>query len=186
MKLTVLDGQPARCTGGCCRNFLLTTDLDANAVDVLRLLRGEVPVVPEYIASDTGKPAMRLFTEGEEIAAMVLPLYGPYHKDASAQARFTCRHFDGANCTNYENRPELCRDHGLYSACGQEGCTFDQRSGILRGFREHWSDREKVGDRDDLHWRKWLRATLEWLREDEPRPRPRRRKVRNLLRKSLQ
>jgi len=40
---------------------------------------------------------------------------------------YTCRHFDGANCTDYENRPRMCSEYPHYgkgNACQYPGCTW--------------------------------------------------------------
>lgn len=39
------------------------------------------------------------------------------------QECYTCKHFDGENCTNYENRPDLCRRYPNSGRCEYAGCT---------------------------------------------------------------
>jgi len=36
---------------------------------------------------------------------------------------YTCQHFDGKNCTNYENRPIMCSSHPNKRKCGYSKCT---------------------------------------------------------------
>jgi len=36
---------------------------------------------------------------------------------------YTCKHFDGENCTDYENRPIMCSSHPYKRACGYKACT---------------------------------------------------------------
>ncbi len=40
---------------------------------------------------------------------------------------YTCRHFDTktGNCGIYEERPQMCRDHGTYYPCATPGCTME-------------------------------------------------------------
>lgn len=38
---------------------------------------------------------------------------------------YTCRHFDGANCTNYDDRPTMCSKYPYGSACENKACTDD-------------------------------------------------------------
>ena len=62
--------------------------------------------------ADTGhEDALRVWN-------MILPLPEPDH--------YTCRHFDSAtnNCTNYERRPSMCRNHGVAYPCKYDGCTL--------------------------------------------------------------
>jgi Fe-S-cluster containining protein len=40
---------------------------------------------------------------------------------------YTCRHFDGTNCTDYENRPKMCSEYPHYGrgeACQYPKCTW--------------------------------------------------------------
>lgn len=47
---------------------------------------------------------------------------------------YTCKHFDMTtrNCTNYENRPTMCRDYPYDRKCDHKGCTYcDERKQII-------------------------------------------------------
>lgn len=100
-----------RCTGECCRSFMISIDPDKTAVEVMQMLREEVP----------GKPG-RTWEQGDIIADMLIPIFGPWPKVPAAQARFTCKNFDGRNCMIYESRPGLCRRHGETTACDYADC----------------------------------------------------------------
>lgn len=168
MKLHVLDETAGRCTGACCRSFPLSFDPLLTGVEVIAALRGaqQRDEHGEPKLGLDGEPLMWNLTEGAAIADMVLPLYGPYPKDAKAQARFTCRHFDGSNCTNYENRPDLCRDHGVISNCHEPNCTFDILVFYRQRLQKYWPLREAMSDPEKTT-RTWLAATVAWIREME-------------------
>ena len=102
-----------RCSGGCCRSFPISIDYQATAVEVLKMLREEVP----------GKPGT-MWDEWDIIADMLIPIFGPWPNIHASQAHFTCRHFDGDNCGIYESRPKLCRRYGVMTRCEYEGCTM--------------------------------------------------------------
>jgi Fe-S-cluster containining protein len=52
---------------------------------------------------------------------------------------FTCKHFDKTNkvCTNYENRPWLCKDFGR--SCNYTGCSFVKNI-------EHKNEQQKIAN----------------------------------------
>lgn len=94
-----------RCTGHCCAVFTLGDP-------------------PEKI---TTKEWAQSAVDGEKIQDMVVPLgdYEPYTSDSGYTRYFyTCRHFDGKNCNNYENRPFMCSDYPYGRKCVQLGCTL--------------------------------------------------------------
>ena len=94
-----------RCTGHCCAVFTLDTS-------------------PEKVAT---KNWARGAVDGEEIQDMVIPLkeYEPYVNElGNTRYFYTCRHFDGENCNNYENRPSMCRSYPDGGNCVQLGCTL--------------------------------------------------------------
>ena len=88
-----------RCTGHCCRFFCLDDPY-------------------EEIQTKEWQDKM---LEGEKIAEMVIPL-GVVGSEAK-QHYYTCKYFDGANCTNYENRPLMCSAYPHGRGCGVKGCT---------------------------------------------------------------
>lgn len=99
------DLEMSRCDGQCCYAFPLWNSS-----------RSFGPGDLEELAATS--------IDGAVIAAMLIPLEGPWPEGASP--RWTCRHFDGAGCTDYENRPKLCRDHGAVHRCDVPGCTLER------------------------------------------------------------
>lgn len=109
-----------RCTGHCCKAFTLPCSMD---VVKLKVEEGTV-------------------TDGAIIADMLIPMYaGPYagmpddirakvDKVAASNRTdepafvYTCRHFDGANCTNYEGRPDMCKAYPYGTRCEYRGCEW--------------------------------------------------------------
>jgi len=85
----------SRCTGHCCARFYLSTEV----LDVL--------TSPE-----------RRGIDGKFILDMVELI-----EFTEAGATCTCRHFDGKNCTVYDQRPQMCRDYPYGKPCTIEGCT---------------------------------------------------------------
>lgn len=56
---------------------------------------------------------------------------------------YTCRHFDKDKriCSNYENRPQLCRNYGR--GCQYQGCNFDKvRDGAIINVEVNLKDNE--------------------------------------------
>ena len=113
-----------RCTGHCCRSFRLDTDrvamvdgvatwvgaraMDAEDAFVLDML------VPVEIAPCPSHP---------DLAVWGTPL-DPDKTYAVAQF-WSCRHFDGSNCTVYEQRPGMCRNYPGRRGCDFKNCTWD-------------------------------------------------------------
>jgi len=95
-----------RCSGHCCAVFSLTDPF-------------------EKIDTDEWEDRSH---EGDKIRNMVIPLdeYEPW-KSPGGQTRYfyTCKHFDGQNCTNYENRPLMCSSYPDDQKCVQLGCTLN-------------------------------------------------------------
>jgi Fe-S-cluster containining protein len=104
----------SRCTGHCCRVFSL-------------------PNSPKEVASKEFREGV---VDGEIISDMVIPLdYEPLEDDGKPYRWFyTCKHFDGENCTNYEGRPMMCRTYPDGGKCVQLGCTMCQKG------KEHLED----------------------------------------------
>lgn len=83
-----------RCTGHCCRRFPI--DLD--------------------VLTDPTRNVL----DGDFIRDMLIEL-GP-HEDPN-RIYATCRHFDGRDCTAYDQRPDMCRRYPYGRACEYAGCT---------------------------------------------------------------
>lgn len=133
MKLQVLN-EHTRCTGLCCQRFPLSIDYPSPASVVLDYLR--LGVHPDHDTKVTfGVWGMDFslcvnfskvdFADGNFILDMLLPIEGPVTSDSLAYGFFTCRHFDGKNCTVYETRPDMCIRYGAAGDCEYEGngCT---------------------------------------------------------------
>ena len=89
-----------RCTGHCCEMFVL-------------------PVSYEAMQS---KEWQEKSLDGDILADMVIPLDVPASEGFHY---FTCRHFDGTNCMNYENRPYTCHRYPENNKCSNAGCTSE-------------------------------------------------------------
>ncbi len=101
----------SRCTGACCKRFPLTATY------------AEVQAAAEVVKAG-GRDR---YQDTVFIADMLIPLKpAPDGKEF-----FTCRHHDAAsgNCTVYEQRPTLCREHPFYGVvnghCSTAGCELD-------------------------------------------------------------
>ncbi len=113
--------QTARCTGHCCAGFIIGDS--PKHKDLMNYLNGTTFI--------NGRQ-----DEGPKIAEMLILLprnkWRPWKtgpKATELRPTYTCKWFDGTNCTNYENRPNLCRDHPPPNDtaddghCSYEGCT---------------------------------------------------------------
>ena len=66
--------------------------------------------------------------EGDILKEMLIPLdYEPTGEGYNKRYYYTCKHFDGENCTNYEGRPQMCRSYPDGGKCVQLGCTMCQK-----------------------------------------------------------
>jgi Fe-S-cluster containining protein len=61
--------------------------------------------------------------ENATIAQLAIPFYGPLAPNGIWY--YTCKHFDGKNCTIYAHRPKMCRDYGVVTPCTHNGCTYE-------------------------------------------------------------
>jgi len=142
----------SRCTGHCCRRFVLGGDpapaqLRLLAVRMARYLtRAAAFGPPESVEGETGARDIL------QIASMVRPLGPSFERTDAADlapcakgmrsrweaARgrplplvvwtrhwYTCRHWDEAtgDCGIYETRPLMCRNHGVTYRCDTPQCT---------------------------------------------------------------
>lgn len=112
----------SRCTGHCCRRFTLSVE-------------------PQYLwrliySVRSARDDDDMIRDNVEIARMVIPLEDKQPiacppTDLMDQHHYTCRHFDGRDCTIYEQRPYMCREHPVdntnHGKCTYQGCTFRER-----------------------------------------------------------
>jgi Fe-S-cluster containining protein len=127
-----------RCTGHCCERFYLPN----------------TPGELENIAKCAEKGDATVAKEFRKVADMVIFLRRDDHKGVY---HYTCKHFDVAtrNCTDYEDRPRMCRSFPNDRPCPYEGCTNhpelrpDVRLSVLRVGR----------DGESLEWRRKFRLS---------------------------
>lgn len=117
-----------RCTGHCCRAFSLPFSLEQMKVAYKKALADRAngrPINLDYI----------------KVYPMLIPLADRPGKHPNGPARqggeryyYTCRHFKNGNCTNYERRPNMCRNYPQYGSddklCEYAGCTWDDHHGL--------------------------------------------------------
>jgi hypothetical protein len=122
-----------RCTGHCCRRFPLPASLD----DIRR--RRNADVCP---------PDEKWIQDGDKLAEMLIPLDGGTYSNGQPAFYFTCKHHDIASgdCTNYEQRPAMCRDYPYGRPCEHTDCTAENR-GVPRDVVVLRVARETVPDR---------------------------------------
>lgn len=101
-----------RCTGHCCSRFPLHTDSDGKFTHATFAARDPATII-----------------DGEFVADMVIPVLGPQPEGVPDQ--WTCKHYDGHDCTAYEQRPEMCRNHGVIWQCREPACTLPGARGEL-------------------------------------------------------
>ena len=96
----------SRCSGHCCERFHLPysyAELQENA-----------DIAWAHPNSDAVKVA--------EMVIYIEPDTAPDGKTYSHS--YTCKYFKDGNCTNYENRPEMCRRYPYGRTCEFEACTW--------------------------------------------------------------
>lgn len=97
------------CNGSCCRHF-------------------SIGLTPEEL-----RVGMNIL-DGDKLRSMLVHLghfevgqVEPSGKIAEYESDFyTCRHFDAATslCTDYDDRPAMCRDYPYGGVCRYEDCTW--------------------------------------------------------------
>lgn len=120
-----------RCTGHCCHRIRLNDGIARRTVQTW---------AHEAFEKDENSAHG---IECAKIAEMLVPLVGdvphrtkgkilgpdgkiehdPHYAHADDHL-YTCRYFDGTNCTNYDERPNLCRSYPYGKECEQPECTW--------------------------------------------------------------
>lgn len=147
-KLPVV-GESSECSGDCCNGFVLST-FDAPTHD------GVIAQIRDGNWKD-----------GAYIADMLLPYTGapPDGARPTTYPRFTCKHFIDRRCSQYEKRPQMCRDFGVTYYCEFDRCTMQPRySKAARSEDARAEMAASWGDRHDPAIRTWLREMVVWLR----------------------
>lgn len=110
----------SRCTGACCREFFLPP-LDQLAAEALWFaVLGDIADAAERIAIVAMVVPVRLCRPGN-------PMPSGRINEEGEEMVYTCRHFDGANCTIYERRPHMCRNFPYGRPCPYgDACTWDE------------------------------------------------------------
>lgn len=108
----------ARCSGHCCRRFIVPVIAGLGGLDEFKKLSAP-GVDPRYDADEHRYIADMLIDTGVDTDTD--PLGGS--KVDPPQRVYKCKHFDGTNCTVYEQRPDMCKSYPSYGACNVEGCT---------------------------------------------------------------
>lgn len=116
----------ARCTGHCCRSFFLSVSLDELKEDVLRFERGESP---RFDPNDTPK-LVNMLVLIREGTADEHPFVEHVDRGAPSSTKgfyYTCKHLDAntGDCTDYENRPDMCRRYPYGGRCTYKDCTSE-------------------------------------------------------------
>jgi len=108
----------SRCTGHCCRRFTVSAPLE----EIQR--RRNADVCP---------PGETWIQDGDKLAEMLIPLETTTREDGSTAYWFTCKHHDATSgdCTDYENRPRMCREYPYGRDCLYDECTMEA-SGLVQ------------------------------------------------------
>lgn len=111
-----------RCTGHCCREFSLPAGRDYLAAQAFW-----------WLALGTTVDDLANGLEHAKIASMIIPSRIAEIGDLLPDGRpaehrqnvWTCSHFDGENCTDYEHRPRMCSAYPYNAPCGFVDCAWD-------------------------------------------------------------
>ncbi len=141
---------PNRCTGHCCRRFVLPFSLEK--------MREKLKTLHE--ASSLSDLQAAYIADLAQVIDMVIPLPEPTFdecRDLSAPGAevsdpagtaglwFTCRNLDTdtGDCNVYETRPKMCRDYPYGAQCTFKGCTRP------RDVRKEIADMQQAPDQFD-------------------------------------
>ena len=131
----------SRCTGGCCKNFILPFDPMMVENYKRRITAGQKEIIYDqgryngyfgvisnnlsqvldmiiYKRTDWYNPQYARGSKKDKQSR-----YGSMRNKYNRNHVYTCKHFDGKNCTIYLERPNICRQHGNNNSCTYRGCT---------------------------------------------------------------
>jgi Fe-S-cluster containining protein len=143
-----------RCTGACCKEFYLPRGPAQFAAEALGFF-----LLAEFGNPRDRQPNADHAEELSKIAQLAVPTReigkGDTMPSGKAYAHedrvqlYTCRWFDGTNCTVYETRPSMCRRYPYGSKCEHDTCSWDaarngdvDNEGNLRP--EGWRDEKQA------------------------------------------
>lgn len=131
-----------RCTGHCCKSFYFRFDPEElksivesyKAWDEFVEKRKEDPNMSRpdlYYTDRNGKEVFHCYPreEVEQIHGMLIHLGKTNIIPETGEKvdrefdTYTCKNFDGENCTIYESRPNMCKIHPTDGVCGYKECT---------------------------------------------------------------
>lgn len=121
----------ARCTGHCCQKFYMgdAVELDLKFEHDISELYKEDPVRVRELSyiRDMLIPFHGCRQLTPEKAAWEITLYEQFSEKLpdGLDYGYTCKHFDGANCTAYADRPNMCKDYPYGRPCVFTGCTYE-------------------------------------------------------------
>lgn len=122
---TEIVSHEGRCTGHCCRSFNIS--ISQETLDKMRAARSEGRSVSVDFKS-------QYQGDLDKVADMLIPLGNfvvtpggdrfRWSDDGDSQW-YTCKHHnrETGDCMNYENRPQLCREHPYGRRCNYVDCT---------------------------------------------------------------
>jgi len=157
-----------RCSGHCCKAFQIGgLSLEELQHEYECWLRGQTGerLTMSGTSLEEGRRFRAMKTVRGDIHVvypMLIPLgkvkknplalvddQGPAPKDWEGIHMFTCKHFQGGNCTIYDVRPLMCRSYGLQEkSCEFVECTWDGHRAEKRdrGLRKYRHMDEPIGD----------------------------------------
>ncbi len=103
----------SRCTGHCCRSFVLRYGADDRKI--------HSDWIEEWLEEPNG-----MDDDTVQVLSMVIPLEECEDEEGELYNTFTCKNFDfeRGQCLIYDTRPGMCRRYPAEAECDYEGCTF--------------------------------------------------------------
>ena len=108
----------SKCAGSCCAVFYISKTAEEMKADADTIMDGAYiadMLIP--LSGEETRDRVRRFGVGGSESNLA--------EDEYEGHRFTCRHWDEDTrlCTDYENRPEMCRDYPYHHEC-RHGCDY--------------------------------------------------------------
>ena len=146
----------SRCSGQCCKKFCLPfSPMQAEH------FKRQLAIGKDVVTFEGEYGVARYGVDGQDIDTivdMIQFIRMDYQSSQDGHARgqsakrtrrkryeriyhYTCKHFDGKNCTIYEARPQMCRDFPNGTTCTYRGCTLECPE--TRNLKKRLADTEK-------------------------------------------